>query len=61
MDERIKQTTDSYDQGSNATSGHDYGNVNQVDVTVNDVNGGKYIASTTYYRVEVILCTIKLP
>ena len=45
-------TYDGDNQGSSHTSGYDYGNVNKVDTTGNDVNGNHYIASTTYYPTD---------
>ncbi|GCF10715.1 RHS repeat-associated core domain-containing protein [Dictyobacter arantiisoli] len=47
-----KTTTYSYDgdnQGSSHVSNYDYGNVNKVTVTANDVNSQQYISDTTYY------------
>ncbi|GER89989.1 hypothetical protein KDW_41510 [Dictyobacter vulcani] len=42
-------TYDGDNQGPDQTAGYDYGNVNQVDVSANDVNGNHYISKSTYY------------
>ncbi|GCE23180.1 hypothetical protein KDK_69800 [Dictyobacter kobayashii] len=58
-----KTTTSSYDgdnQGSSDVNGYDYGNVNQVDVTANDVNGNHYISKSTYYPNDNPLSSVYL-
>ncbi|GCE23204.1 RHS repeat-associated core domain-containing protein [Dictyobacter kobayashii] len=58
-----KTTTYSYDgdnQGSSDVNGYDYGNVNQVDVTANDVNGNHYISKSTYYPNDNPLSSVYL-